>query len=306
MIDFKHVFYKYLFRENYIPKSHYPSSCHARVNGKVMGRCLREQFLKWTGAKQSNPINEQTFMKFFMGNCAHIGIQNVFRELNIAKTIEEHVRQKIKGLKNSIGFKKDATIFISKEVQEMLKLSFGIVINDEDVGKEIILEIKTTWGMGIDSILRNGAKDGGVLQSICYLHLSELETVYLVYFDVGGIIEQFVFYKRPDGKTYDYKNKKELDVTLGDILRGFKAIENAVDSGVLPDRDFFCFRKDGVCKDDRQSEGIKYKSDFQCRFCSYKDSCWEDVVQNEVPEGMEGKAVKKAVKKKVKTVKKGD
>lgn len=297
MINFKEIVYKYLHRESYIPKTHYPSSCHVRINGKVLGRCLREQFYKWTGTRESNPKTPQTFFKFFMGNCAHEGLQKMFEELDITKTIEEHIRQNIKGLKHPIGYKKDATIFISKETQEMLKLSFGIEVKDEDVGKEVILEIKTTWGRGIDFVLKDGAKDSGVLQSISYLHLSDLDTVYLVYFDVGGIIEQFVYYKRPEGRTYDYKNQKELDINISDILRGFKAVENVVDSKVLPDRDFFCFKKKGECKDDRQRKRIKYQTDFQCRYCNYKDLCWQDVEDNEIPEGFEGKAIKKAVKK---------
>jgi CRISPR/Cas system-associated exonuclease Cas4 (RecB family) len=297
MINFKDLVYKYLYRDAYIPRTHHPSSCLVNINGKARGRCLREQFYKWTGAKQSNPINEQTYFKFFMGNCAHEGLQKLFEDLDIAKTIEEHIRQKIKGLKHMIGYKKDATIFISKETQEMLKLSFGINVNDEDVGKEVILEIKTSWGRGIDSVLKDGAKDNGVLQSICYLHLSQLDTVYLVYFDVSGIIEQFVYYKRPDGVSYDYRNKKNLDINISDILRGFKAVETAVESGVVPERSFFCFKKSGELKDMRQKDGMKYMSDFQCRFCNYKDKCWEDVKDNEIPEELEGKPVKKVKKK---------
>jgi hypothetical protein len=53
-------------------------------------------------------------------------------------------------------------------------------------------------------------------------------------------------------------------------------LEVSVYAKTIPDREYQVAIKNGEIKDKFQKEKIEYKSDWQCRYCSYANNCWKE------------------------------
>jgi hypothetical protein len=79
--------------------------------------------------------------------------------------------------------------------------------------------------------------------------------------------------------TYDYLFQ-EYNMLLSEKLDQLKILKTQIEQSVLPNRDFqVCIKntKD-ILSFAFQKDNKKYKSAWQCEYCSWKNECWKDVL----------------------------
>lgn len=98
---------------------------------------------------------------------------------------------------------------------------------------------------------------------------SEIKRFYLIYFGRDNAYRtQFIV---------NQYNKLEHD--FNNLIQRFYNLEDYVSRNILPDREFKVAIKNGEIKDKFQKDKIEYKSEWQCKYCSYKDHCWKDEIE---------------------------
>jgi hypothetical protein len=60
------------------------------------------------------------------------------------------------------------------------------------------------------------------------------------------------------------------------MMNRLRGIEMMIGLGSMPARDFQVAIMDGEIKDKFVRGKVQYKSDWQCRYCDFKDLCWID------------------------------
>ena len=213
-----------------------------------VSKCLRQLYYRWINEKQSNPIEAGAIWKMRMGDKAH-------------DMIHEFLEKAGFDIMNEVSFKKDVGLKypISGRIDN--------VFIDED-GTLSGIEIKSSYGAGIKQLQKNKqAKQDDINQVIIYSGCTDIKRWYLIYFGRDNAYRtQFIIEPKFD----DFLN----------LLERFKSLEQSLDAMEIPVRQYLVAIKNGEIKDKFQKNNIEYKTDWQCSYCSYRNLCWKEVIDN--------------------------
>ena len=248
---------------------HNPSSATmVGEDGKVVGACLRALYYKATGEPVSNKKEFTNMLQADFGN----GIHDVLT----------------KRLKKSDKIKLDAEVAGKVIIDPLTKeISFrldGLVTYLGELG---CLEIKTQQSYGLQRMVKDGGpKKSDILQVLCYFGTNEnIRWASLLYVARDSAYRaEYHIYKDPSSEKFMIKgitpNQREKpieDLSFTKIVKRWKELEDHVERKELPKRDYKVVYRDGEIVDKRVKNGVEYATDFQCRYCSYKTTCWSQV-----------------------------
>lgn len=219
--------------------------------------CKRKIYFKKTNTEQTNPPDLPAIFKMELGKAGHEKIQNMITELGLMVECEVHKESWHSGVKYNY--------FID-----------GIIKDGE---KKAIFEIKTIYGAGFRFVEKEPKKEH-VMQAVCYMFFENIQDAILLY--VGrdnGFMVQYDLHLGNEGKftiNGDSKYQEWRNETGLLIAEEMPKLKKMIEAGQCPGRDFNISLKNnkGDVYDNFQKEGQKYKSDWQCSYCGYKDKCW--------------------------------
>lgn len=223
-----------------------------------MTKCKRSIFFSKTNTPASNPPEAHAYIKFELGNDAHEMMQAILK--NIGIWIEGEDLKEV----NRFGFD--------------WKYKIDNMIKDES-GNKYIIEIKTTYAKGFINIEKEPKMEHEI-QLMMYMLFENIERGILLYIgrDNGRLVE------------YNYSLqmlKEKHEKWFIQKIAELKKLMDQISNRELPDRDYQIQVKNnnGLLSEDFQHKTVKYKTDWQCSYCSYKNLCWKEVYEN-----MEGNA----------------
>jgi hypothetical protein len=249
-------------RKEYKRERHYPSDISA---------CVRQLFYKWKNEKPTNPIDATGYWKMGMGNKIH-DLVNEFLDSEGMEIINEIAnRKKLDFLKHEISYRID-NLFI-----------------DED-GELSIIEIKTTYGNGVKWIKDSGMpKESDLMQVMCYMYLEKIPRAYLLYVGRDNAYRcQFKIDIRGDRLC---ANGRGVHIKFRDIFNKLILLERHLEDNSIPDRCYRAVVKNGDIKDKIQYKKEIYKTDWQCSYCQWKDTCWEECMSDKDNIYYDGKVI---------------
>lgn len=259
MSKFLDMFDEYLCDdERWDRKSHYASDAAA---------CRRQLAYRWRNEPFSDPPTAGNYLKMKFGKAAELIVEDGLRwmvEKGKIKAWEKQTRVEvqIEGLEKPVVMKMD------------------FVITDLD-GRVIILEVKSGFGRGVKDVQQKGRpKDDHLFQTFLYVRYGPSKEAVIAY------VARDNGYRHEFGVWLDDEGRLLLNgVVLGTaeagieyMVRRLKVVEEAMKTGVLPARDFVVAIKNGEIKDQFQHQNVVYKSAWQCSYCSFKSTCWGEVV----------------------------
>lgn len=219
--------------------------------------CTRQLYYKWKSEKRSNPVDSSSILKMRMGDKIHDLVYDILKNAGYDIISEVGERQQIDGLKHKISYRLDN------------------IISDSKSGELAIIEVKTSYGAGIKRIQTQGEpRDSDLLQLITYMYLVHINKGYLVYIGRDNSYRtQFEVEIKNDEV---YCDGKKSPFSFDTILSKLTAVEYFVESNTLPGRDYKAAIKNGEIRDLFQKDKVKYKTDWQCSYCQWKDHCWRE------------------------------
>ena len=224
--------------------SHHPSG---------FSKCLRQMYYEWTREPVSNYRAATDIWRMNVGKWIHKGFADILKEMYGDKVKDE------------------VEIFFS---DPSLKYPVhGYMDNVIEIdGIYIGIELKTSFGRGIVAIQKDGKpRVEDEAQTKVYLSCSDF---------IKGFCLPYL------GRDSFYRTEFEITMTEDEkesfrkkIIAKFKRLEEAVSEHKLPDRDFKAVVKDCEIKDEIQHKGVKYRSDWQCLYCVYRDTCYAEEIK---------------------------
>lgn len=234
-----------------------------------LSSCKRQIFYKKTGTKPSNPIDLAGYFKMDVGKVVHERLQGILKGLGMLVSAEEHRTIEYKGL--TFNYYYDGTI--------------------EHEGERILVEIKTVYAAGFRAV-ENAPKDDHIFQTLSYMMFEKIPRAIILYVgrDNGYMIQHNIRYfnNKKTGKQNLFVNNTKGGHDITQYLswwlqkvNSLVALKPMIEKGTLPERDFeivmknlgkeisFAFQKDGE----------KYKGDYQCSYCQWKNKCWASELQ---------------------------
>jgi len=223
-------------------------------------KCKRQIFYQKRNEPQSNPIEIHSYIKFAMGDSVHLSLQNILKEIGIYKEGEEFKEAEMFGL------------------NWLYRIDGLLELNNN----KFIIEIKSVYSSGYNSI-EHEAKREHELQLLMYMLFEKIEFGIILYIgrDNGFIVEYNYHIEALKEKHKDFILNKAKELKL---------LQNQIENNFLPNRDYNVVIKnmsagkiqsdiiDGVnhhnLSFEFQKDSIKYKSDWQCLYCSWKNTCW--------------------------------
>jgi hypothetical protein len=246
-----------LDHESWERKSHYASDITA---------CRRQLYYKWMETPKTNPPSAGAMWKMEMGKRAEDIITSWAewaKERGEIKSYDTQVHYRVHpdGLANPIGLRFDWLI-------------------DGEMG----VELKTSFGRGIKEIQKTGyPKEEHMAQVLCYIKLTPIKMFKLIYFGRdNGYRTEFTITDHEDGLIV---NGTLYELNIDDYIANLVDVELALDAGKKPDRDYQVAIKGGEIRDKFQAANVMYNSDWQCRYCDFRDRCWSPVVQQSIETG---------------------
>lgn len=247
---------------------HNPSSATmVDDNGKVVGACLRQLYYRATNEPIAEKKELTNKLQAGFGNGIHDFLTTRLQKSNKLRLVPESPgKVLIDPLTKEISFRLD-----------------GLVTYLGELG---CLEIKTQQSFGLRKMISEGGpKASDLLQVLCYFGTNDMiRWASLVYVarDTGFRAEYHI-YKDPETKLFmirgitPEKREKPIEVlSFEKIVKRWKELEGHVERKELPKRDYkVVLRADGTVTDKRVKNGVEYKSDFQCMYCSYRSTCWK-------------------------------
>lgn len=238
-----------------------------------MLKCGRQLFYKKTIEKPSNPIEAGALWKMEAGNALHDMIVGFIREA-IDPDVEEEVEflGPLDGLPGEEAADPAAPWIISGRVDAVFTQN----------GKKTAAEIKTSYGQGIKRIQQLGQpKKDHLAQAICYLELTDIEEIWLLYFgrDNGYRTVFKIRLNAPERPVCEHNGVETyIDQSLyfDSLMARLRPIEAMIKAGEMPDRDFQAAIVKGEVKDKFVRQGKTFKSDWQCSYCDFQSLCWID------------------------------
>lgn len=282
------------YGEGRVKTAHWPSEATA---------CPRQIVYSWMETPKSNPIDGSGWWSIKLGGSIHELCQSTLEAIERdpemlaalgwpGYKVRSEVRSEdvyVEGLRKPFRFRMDITIV-------------------DDDGILATGEFKTMYGRGASDIKENGPKDAALAQVMIYQKLSrmlkdklfpdlpqdEISRAYILYvsrdngdraafvldhvYAEDGAELGWILYRMFEDKSL--KVLKKFPASLWDtFLNKIRFIEECVERGQLPDRPYLMAIKKGELRDDFQKDGVKYKSDWQCRYCGFKDKCWAPEVE---------------------------
>jgi len=266
-MDFLKLFDEWLVNdEQWDRKSHYASDATA---------CRRQLYWRWKNEPMSDPPTAGNYLKMRMGNT----IENDLVQGAIAWMVET---ERIKDFTHGEKF---AAEIEGCEYEMHLKLDFVLWPME---GDPVINEVKSSFGRGITTIKNEGVpKEAHLVQCRFYLEHTPYDTVVIPYLGRdNGYRCQFLLRLDDEGNMICTATDREgeeyttrvIRIDLESYYDKFRFVEAAVKADTLPDREYMVAIKNGEIKDSFQADKVKYKSDWQCQYCGFKSTCWDDVV----------------------------
>lgn len=240
--------------------SHYPSGVCAIVNNKHIGQCKRQLWYSMKNIEKSDPIDAYSLLKIDMGNMIHDKL-----DIIIGKALKRMDDiKKIDGEEIEVKWKED-----DMELPFSGRIDYGFISKDERVA----IEWKSTYGSGITRIKNEGISIDRLLQPICYLHqkVYPIDSIYLMYLGRdNGYIYGFRITQQDTELRVEHLNSNKVqafDINFDNIKEALLIVEENFKSQSPPSRDYnSMITSNGT---------LSNKSDWQCRYCSYKSKCWE-------------------------------
>lgn len=214
--------------------------------------CGRKIYYSKTGAKPSNPIELPSLLKMEWGNILHDDIQQRLKDAGVLESFEEWRTAEYEGL-----------TFIYR---------YDGILNADAV--RYIMEIKTVYASGYKSI-EESPKPEHVQQAISYMKFEKIDKALILYAGRdNGYLKQHTI--ELNGYCLVNGVKTEDDKTWESNVQKMRSLKAKIESKQLPDRDFKIVLKHdkGVITEEFQKDSVKYKPDWQCSYCSFKDMCW--------------------------------
>lgn len=246
---------------------HNPSSATmVTEDGRVVGACLRALYYKATREPISDARPLTTKLQGDFGNGIHDKITQKLLKSDKIKMIPEAAgRELIDPLTKEISFRLD-----------------GLVTHK---GEQGCLELKTMQSFGLQRMVREGGpKEAHVLQVLCYFGTNpDLRWASLVYLGRDNAFRaEYHIYKDPANDRFvirgitPTKAPKKIDqLSFENVVKRWRELELNVERKELPKRDYkVVLDKEGLITDKRTKNGVEYKSDFACMYCSWKTKCW--------------------------------
>jgi hypothetical protein len=253
-VSIKQLIYDYLDEQSKYEKSQRKNRDYIYFGPSYTGKCGRCIYYSKTKTKESNPTPIHTYVKFALGDIVHEWLQDIFRKKNIWITGEEEIE-------------------INREGIDWVYRTDGCLILDKN---NLIIEIKSVYGTRYRSISKEPDQNN-VYQLLLYMEFENIEKGILFYIgrDNGYMIE----YVLEDGKIWMengssrtfISNYPEID------FERLRKIKQNIKDKVLPKKDFQIYLKNrgSFTATEFTKDKKKYKTDWQCSFCNWKDLCWE-------------------------------
>jgi hypothetical protein len=242
----KEIIYNYLQKDD-----DHVSKASNNFAPSYLTDCRRKIYYKKTACLPSNPIEPPAKLKMEMGNMIYEYIRKVLQETISAKYIEGEEWR----FKNW------------QDLDWIYRVDNIIEIDD----KKYVIECKSTYMSGWQAIEKQ-AKEEHILQLFLYMIFEEIEDCILIYIgrDNGFMVEyQFTL----DKLIEDYG--EYLDNRILDLLK----LKIQIDNKELPDRDYQIYlKRTESVSFEFQKDNEKYKTDYQCSYCQYKNYCWDDIL----------------------------
>ncbi len=246
---------------------HNPSSATmVDAEGKVVGACLRQLYYRATGEPVSDKKELTNKLQAEFGN----GIHNVLTD-RLKKSDRIRLTAEVPG--------KVIVDPLTKEISFRLD---GLVTYKGELG---CLEIKTQQSYGLQRMVKEGGpKKSDILQVMCYFGTNDdIRWASLLYVARDSAYRaEYHIYKDPESNVFmiegitPKKAPKPIEgLTFDAVVKRWKILEEHVERKEIPRRDYrVVLKTDGTVTDKRTKNGVEYKSDFQCSYCSYQTTCW--------------------------------
>ncbi len=220
--------------------SHYPSDISA---------CKRQLYYKWTEEPVSNPVTVGGMLKMKMGTAIHDIIPSLLELAGLESAPEVAVKKTHPRLLHPISGRID---------------NLFIIPNTNSLG---VIEVKTSYGAGVKTLQKTGKpREGDENQLLTYLWLEPIIA--------KGIL---IYIGRDNGYRTEFEIERDDEYVEDFLIGKLASLDHMVKTrDVFPDRDYHVVIKDGEIKAKYQKDKVIYKSDWQCLFCQFMDTCWEN------------------------------
>jgi len=222
--------------------------------------CKRQLFYKYTDTQASNPISTHAYIKMQMGTTIHAEIEKILKEIGIYELGEELKTGSI------------------NDVDMRYRVDGLLRIDD----KAYVFELKTVYASGYNTIEREPKKDH-IIQLLSYMIIEKIDTGILLYIgrDNGFMVEYKVEIKNNE-LLINSVYKTEILKEFYNLIAELEKIKDNINNNILPERDYKRVFKNykGELSEDFTKDKVKYKSDWQCSYCKWKDLCYQDILEN--------------------------
>lgn len=222
-------------------KSHHPSGAN---------KCIRQMYYDWSNTPVSNYRVATDIWRMNLGSWMHKMFAHYLREMGEEVVDEVEMTLTDPRLKFPIH---------------------GYLDNIIEIGGELYgIELKTVFGQGGKSIQLSGKpREDDATQAKIYLVANDLKGFFVDY------LARDSFYRTE----FDIvMTNTEKEVFKNRIVSKFEALENYVDQKRIPDREYQAIVCDGMLIGNKQHKLIKYKSDWQCMYCVYREHCYAEEI----------------------------
>jgi len=240
------------------PQKHYPSSAY---------KCIRQQYYNWTGVPISNPITAAAAFRIQFGISIHEGFGQIMRDMGCDMVDEMKGQIQVDGLKYPMSFRVD-------------------VLRAGEDNTVIGNEFKSTYSQGIIRIQESGSpRDHDLPQIACYAYCTGIEWWELDYLgrDSAYYTSFMCHYEKDRDVMTVYQVKdgtilhsEEHGGYMAEIVSRLQELERAIEDKELPDRPYKMVFKNGEPKAKVQHNKVEYKSDWQCSYCPWMNTCWAE------------------------------
>jgi len=244
------IFYGYFEKEERKPERQDPVT----FAPSYLNACRRQTYYKKTGTVKSNPIDTPGYLKMHFGTIQHKELQRILKELGFLESAEEFKTIEYQGL-----------TFIYR---------YDGIINYQN--QRFLIEIKTIYGAGFKSV-EHGPKEDHIMQAISYMVFEDLPRCIIMYIGRdNGLIRQH--YLELKGQVLEVNGcKTDLYEDWYNKVIALEELKYKIGLNEIPNRDFQIQLKNlnGVIKEKFDKDTVKYKTDYQCSYCGFKDKCWK-------------------------------
>jgi hypothetical protein len=229
-------------------------------------KCRRSLVYGWRGEPYSDPPTAGNLLKMRFGRVA---------ESIAGETLDWAVK---KGLIRKWETQQRFEVNIpGLNFPVVMKLDFVIYPNE---GEPELIELKSTFGAGAKRIMQDGRpRDDALMQAFIYMHFSPFKSGTIPYLARdNGYRTEFEIRLSEGRMMLDGKDAGSEEDGIRWLVERLSVVEQHIEAGTLPDRDFWHAIKNGELRDEFAHEKVLYRSDWQCSYCWHKSLCWQDEI----------------------------